>query len=453
MSQIKSYAYSFQVLAFCFLFAFPILATGEDALERATLSDAYQLKKGQCLTYDVTNKQTVVFGTTPRDFDNKSKLIIYVLDDAESSSTGYKILSEYTPESSADNETLASIIPNVNYMKPNGELVKGEGYLLKPFLPVPKADGLLSLKSDLGVLDVRANLNEDGMRIKYSASPDQAVQLSGISSNAKLIKSDYLLSLEKDGLPQSYASDEGLAVTVLGAGAAQFVNLKMELTNAEVLNAEELTSRSMDALALIAALGSYVDKATTASKTEESAYASAVELVDAIDAYFLKYPNSKYNARLKKFVERLDRQIESMKMKNAGFKAGDEPMAFELLDVKGTSVSLAQFKDKIVLLDFWASWCGPCRASIPGVKALYEKYKDKGLVVLGLSCDQDKKAWKVFVEKEKMTWPNLLCTSDVTDAYGILAIPSTYIIGKDGKVIARDLEPKALEEKIDELMK
>ena len=126
---------------------------------------------------------------------------------------------------------------------------------------------------------------------------------------------------------------------------------------------------------------------------------------------------------------------------------------FKLKDINGKEVSLASFKDpnKVVLLNFWATWCGPCKAEIPGFVELQEKYKDK-LTIIGYSVDDTAELAKKYAAEYKMNYPILLGEGreDVQDAYGpIWGIPASFIISKDGKVCRKHMgiAPKAVFEK------
>jgi len=124
---------------------------------------------------------------------------------------------------------------------------------------------------------------------------------------------------------------------------------------------------------------------------------------------------------------------------------------FKLKDMEGKEVQLASFKGKVVLLNFWATWCGPCKAEIPGFVELQEKYKDK-LTIVGYSVDDPADKAKAFAAEYKMNYPILLGEGreDVQDAYGpIWGIPASFIISKDGKVCRRHMgiAPKAVFEK------
>ncbi|MFA5908440.1 MAG: TlpA disulfide reductase family protein [Vicinamibacterales bacterium] len=124
---------------------------------------------------------------------------------------------------------------------------------------------------------------------------------------------------------------------------------------------------------------------------------------------------------------------------------------FTLKDLEGQPVSLASYKGKVVLLNFWATWCGPCKAEIPGFVELQEKYKDN-LVIVGFSVDDPADKAKAFAAEYKMNYPILLGEGreDVQDAYGpIWGIPASFLISKDGLVCRKHLgiAPKSVFEK------
>jgi thiol-disulfide isomerase/thioredoxin len=124
---------------------------------------------------------------------------------------------------------------------------------------------------------------------------------------------------------------------------------------------------------------------------------------------------------------------------------------FKIKDLEGKEVELSTFKGKVILLNFWATWCGPCKAEIPGFVELQAKYRDQ-LTVIGYSVDDDAPKARAFAQEYKMNYPILLGEGreDVQDAYGpIWGIPASFIISKDGKVCKKHLgiAPKAVFEK------
>ncbi|MCP2519925.1 TlpA family protein disulfide reductase [Candidatus Aminicenantes bacterium AC-335-A11] len=109
---------------------------------------------------------------------------------------------------------------------------------------------------------------------------------------------------------------------------------------------------------------------------------------------------------------------------------------FTLQDINGNLVRLSDFRGKIIILNFWATWCPPCRKEIPIFIKLYKKYKDEGLVIIGISLDRGGKEVVIpFVKKYGINYPVLIGTSEVEEAYGgIRGIPTTFIIDKEGKI-------------------
>ena len=140
---------------------------------------------------------------------------------------------------------------------------------------------------------------------------------------------------------------------------------------------------------------------------------------------------------------------------NAQLRPGQMAPEIALPNAKDSIVTLSSFKGKVVLIDFWASWCGPCRASNPGVVRLYNKYHPKGFEVLGVSVDTKKDAWLKAVRQDKITYTQVINNSGENSpatAYGIRFIPSTFLLNKKGEIIAIDLDADDLEKKITALL-
>ena len=149
---------------------------------------------------------------------------------------------------------------------------------------------------------------------------------------------------------------------------------------------------------------------------------------------------------------KIGQQLETMKSTAIGQQAID----FTANDVNGNPVSLSSFKGKYVLVDFWASWCGPCRAENPNVVKAYNKYKDKNFTILGVSLDEDGAKWKEAIEHDKLNWTQVSdlkgWKSEPAGKYGVKAIPANFLIDQDGKIIGHNLRGDKLEEKLAEVL-
>jgi thiol-disulfide isomerase/thioredoxin len=115
------------------------------------------------------------------------------------------------------------------------------------------------------------------------------------------------------------------------------------------------------------------------------------------------------------------------------------PIEFTLpLSEGGGEQKLSDLKGKVVFLNFWATWCGPCRVEMPSMETLYTAYKDQGLLVLAVNVQEQEKDVAAFMKNNKLTFPAALDKSgNVSTRYGVRAIPTTYIIGRDGRIISR----------------
>ena len=172
--------------------------------------------------------------------------------------------------------------------------------------------------------------------------------------------------------------------------------------------------------------------------------------VEVIEPLFLSI-NEKYRESFtgKAFAQR----IEAAKTIGIGKKAPD----FTQNDPEGNPVSLSDFQGKYVLLDFWASWCGPCRQENPNLVKAYAAYNDKGFEILGVSLDNKdgKEAWVNAIEKDGLTWTQVSdlnsWNNEVARMYGVRAVPQSYLIDPEGVIVAQNLRGEALEEKLAEI--
>jgi peroxiredoxin len=137
-------------------------------------------------------------------------------------------------------------------------------------------------------------------------------------------------------------------------------------------------------------------------------------------------------------------------------KPGLPAAELSLPDQNGKMVSLSDFKGKVVLIDFWASWCGPCRHNNPRLVKLYNKFHDKGLEIYGVSLDEDAESWKKAIHHDKLVWIQVIddkgwaATSSAT--YGVDMIPSSFLIDKQGIIRTVNAEGPDLESSVRDLL-
>lgn len=189
----------------------------------------------------------------------------------------------------------------------------------------------------------------------------------------------------------------------------------------------------------------------------------------AVSAYAIYFNNQNSQApveELEKTVALLDKSILNTKygklaqekiLQLKGTQIGNEAANFSQETPEGKMVSLHDLKGKYVLVDFWASWCGPCRGENPNVVAAFNKYKDKGFTVLGVSFDQNKDKWIQAIAADKLTWTQVSDLkgwgNEAGKIYGITSIPQNILLDKEGKIVAKNLRGADLDAKLAEIIK
>ena len=171
-------------------------------------------------------------------------------------------------------------------------------------------------------------------------------------------------------------------------------------------------------------------------------------------------PKSTYTQDMKNAYASIEQQLKMQEMKEKAEKAtsvGTLATDLEFDSPEGKKIKLSSLRGKIVLLDFWASWCGPCRKENPAVVAAYNKFKDKGFDIYSVSLDQDKGRWVNAISQDGLVW-----SSHVSDLkgwqsapaamYGVSSIPAQFLLDKEGRIIAKNLRGEELSRKLSELL-
>lgn len=158
-------------------------------------------------------------------------------------------------------------------------------------------------------------------------------------------------------------------------------------------------------------------------------------------------------------IQQLEKQLKDMQTADKNTIEGSSYIDVKGKTPEGKETSLSEYvgKSKIVLVDFWASWCGPCIKDMPQLVEMYKKYKSKGLEIVGISLDEENNKWVEAIAKQGITWPQMSdlkgWSSELAVPYGVQSIPYTILLDSEGKIIAANLRGEELTEKIAELLK
>ncbi|HEX2616667.1 MAG TPA: TlpA disulfide reductase family protein [Flavobacteriales bacterium] len=185
---------------------------------------------------------------------------------------------------------------------------------------------------------------------------------------------------------------------------------------------------------------------------------------EVCDALGKSIPRSEYFIGFRDQVGRAKQQLDAMKAQEEQqarldqlIPVGSPAPDFDQTTPDGRSMHLSDLKGKVVLVDFWASWCRPCRMEMPNVKKVYAQYHSKGFEILGVSLDREKEAWTNAIQQDGLPWVHVsdlqFWNNAAAQQYGVNSIPYTVLVGRDGNVIAKNLRGAQLEEKLAEVFK
>ncbi|MBE0641471.1 MAG: TlpA family protein disulfide reductase [Bacteroidales bacterium] len=164
------------------------------------------------------------------------------------------------------------------------------------------------------------------------------------------------------------------------------------------------------------------------------------------DALNARFPDNFY-------VKNLVRKMEAERKLGIGSIAPE----ISLPDPEGDTVSLSSLRGKVVLIDFWAAWCSPCRKENPNLRRIYRKFNSMGFEIFGVSLDKARENWLGAIASDSLSWPQVsdlnYWQSEAAATYQVTSIPHTVLIDREGRIIARKLRGEALEQKLEELFR
>jgi len=372
--------------------------------------------------------------------------------------------------SNDDPSIIETTLENENNFSISGSIQNGQN--LKFYLESIDEQGTTTItetKSDgSGKFELEGSIPNFGLyQLRMGDAKDKIIPLTMVPDDHVKIKAtfdNFALSPTIEGTKWSSLMTDYMKVySVFHHAQSQLIKNPEALTNEELTEKFIAYKAPLDSFS-IAAMNNDPSNAfnivlsVAATPSPPSGFdgwdAKNLDLLEKVaTAYERNYPNSPLTGKLSGQLYKIKLDYNEYVANNSGTRPAPE---IALNNPDGEEIKLSSLQGKYVLIDFWASWCGPCRRENPNVVKLYHQYKNRGFTVFSVSLDDNVAAWKSAIEKDGLQWPNhvsdlLKWNSPLPQLYRFQGIPHTVLINKEGNIIGVGLRGKSLEQKLKEI--
>lgn len=450
MRRMKSLAVT--IAAFCAATTLSA-ATQDDA----KANHAYKFEEGTVLEFETSATYTSMRGSGTESWRHKASYTVLAARDGE-----YDLFVKITPLGDVPRRAGTYACDTVQISGDGKILKQGQllpsgifpGWSVNYELPVIMKDGeSVDYRDPVTMLPLQAKVShskKDGNVVQKIVADAKSKVFEQLPIKLKMLEVENQFS-GSDGLPVGTSAQFAAELQVSEDGQKREVMVESQSKRTgETTVSQETLARLKDDVAL----GATTFKALREATAKEDLDTTAV--TEAIDNYLAKFPSGEFAPLLKDLRTKVLSAVE--RANNwAAIREGNPAPHFSTKAIDGSEVDLKKLRGKVVVLDFWATWCGPCRQLMPKMKELYDAFKDKDFAMVGISADQTLDDLKEYLEKEDIAWPQVFegdgGTTTVTYKYGVSKFPTLVVVDKEGIIRGVDVHPPNLNDLVEKLTK